>query len=175
MSLLPLTLLFALAPALPAAQDAYQPAKPVEARVTDLAWMAGSWSGNALGGQVEEHWSTPRADTIMGMFRLVNGEGRATVYELLLIEQDGEHIAMRFRHFGPGHKAWEPLDQPLSFKVVRIGENEVVFENQGQQNKPRRMTYRRAGDKLTAHVQGIADGQLDEGFHVRFSQTRLPS
>ncbi len=175
MSWMPLAVLFVVATGLPATEDAYQPAAPVKADVADLAWMSGSWSGAALGGQAEEHWSTPRAGTIMGMFRLVSGAGRVTVYELLLIEQDGEEIAMRFRHFGPAHKPWEAPDKPLTFRVVSLRENEVVFESQQDQNKPRRITYRRAGDKLSAHVQGVADGALDEGFHVRMTQTRLPS
>jgi hypothetical protein len=35
----------------------------------DLAWLAGQWLGKHGENIVEEHWSEPRGETMMGMFR----------------------------------------------------------------------------------------------------------
>ena len=34
------------------------------AKITDLAWLAGTWRGAGLGGMNEEHWSAPAGGTI---------------------------------------------------------------------------------------------------------------
>ena len=49
------------------------------ASVADMAWMAGSWNCEALGGLAEEIWSAPRNGGMMGMFRLIkNGSPMPT-------------------------------------------------------------------------------------------------
>ena len=174
--LVPYAVLFAALATLAVAQD--KPAEPataseaIKADIADLAWISGAWKGDGLGGKVEEHWTAPAGGAMLGMFRLVSGQGRATVFELCLIEQVEEHIVYRFRHFGPQHKPWEPPDQPLTFHLTRLTEYEAVFECQGEQD-PKRLTYRRVGDKLAIRVQAVKDGRLDEGFEVRMQKATL--
>lgn len=40
-----------------------------------LAWMAGSWSGTARGIEMEEQWTVPKGNSMIGMHRDV-GKGR---------------------------------------------------------------------------------------------------
>jgi hypothetical protein len=42
-----------------------------KAKIADLAWIQGRWVGEGLGGTVEEIWSPPIGDSMLGMFRLV--------------------------------------------------------------------------------------------------------
>lgn len=145
---------------------------PIRAQLADLAWMAGAWKGPGLGGVAEEHWTRPSGGSMLGMFRLVNGKGKASVFELILIEQVDDQIVYRFRHFGPGHKPWEPPDKPLTFDLVRLSANEALFES-NVQTDPKRLTYRRDDDKLQIRVQGEENGELQPGFLVKLEATEL--
>ena len=43
-----------------------------QATMADVEWIQGHWTGEALGGQVEEIWSPPLGDSMMGSFKLVH-------------------------------------------------------------------------------------------------------
>ncbi len=170
MTICPL-LFFSVPLCLSGSSTATDDAKPVKAKVSDIAWVAGTWSGPGLGGQTEEHWTAPAGGSMLGMFRLVNEDGKATVFELLLIEQEGEHVKYRFRHFGPGHKPWEKPDKPLEFDLIEVSESKALFESSVQTN-PKRITYRRVGDdELRIRVQGEKDGKLGTGFELVLKRT----
>ncbi len=145
---------------------------PIEATLPQIAWISDAWSGKGLGGTVEEHWTKPAGDSMVGLFRLVGADGKLTVCELLMIEQRGKHVVYRFRHFGPGHKPWEELDKPLVFDLIRLTPNEAVFES-SVQTDPKRLTYTRTGDKLAIRVQGETEGVLGDGFTVNMKRTKL--
>jgi hypothetical protein len=40
------------------------------ASISEMAWYAGQWCGDGLGGMNEEIWSEPRGGVMMGMYRL---------------------------------------------------------------------------------------------------------
>ena len=143
----------------------------VDATLEQVAWLAGSWSGPGLGGMTEEHWTKPAGGSMLGMFRLVTGKDKTQVSELLMIEQEGSHLVYRFRHFGPGHKPWEEPDKPLVFDLVKVGPSEAIFES-SVQTDPKRLTYRRDGDKMTIQVQGEKDGVLGKGFGISLTRTK---
>ena len=144
---------------------------PIDATLEQVAWLAGSWSGPGLGGTTEEHWTKPAGGSMLGMFRLVNGKDKTQVSELLMIEQEGSHLVYRFRHFGPGHKPWEELDKPLVFDLVKVGPSEAIFDS-SVQTDPKRLTYRRNGDKMTIQVQGEKEGVLGKGFELSLTRTK---
>ena len=149
------------------------PSAGIVATLDQISWLGGSWTGEGLGGPAEEHWTTPAGGSMLGMFRLIaKSTDKTRVCELLLIEQEGEHVVYRFRHFGPGHKPWEEPDKPLVFDLIEVSATKAVFESSVQTN-PKRLTYRREGDKLTVRVQGEKDGVLGKGFELSFSKTKL--
>ena len=43
--------------------------------VADLAWIAGEWVGDSGDTWIQEIWTQPTADTMIGMFRLI-GDGQ---------------------------------------------------------------------------------------------------
>jgi hypothetical protein len=59
--------------------------------LNDLAWLAGSWAGTARGIEMEEHWTAPKGNSMVGLHRDV-GKGRTLLFEFLRIEQQGDHI-----------------------------------------------------------------------------------
>lgn len=40
-----------------------------DATIDQVAWIQGSWQGEAFGGTVEEVWNSPSAGSMMGMFK----------------------------------------------------------------------------------------------------------
>ena len=66
----------------------------------DFHWLSGSWTGRHGEDVVEEYWSPLGADTLMAMLRWQKDD-RVFFYELMVIERDGEHLALRIKHFDP--------------------------------------------------------------------------
>ena len=124
------------------------------ATLDDLAWMAGHWGGDGFGGQVEETWSAPLGDTILGMFRLVqDGATRVIEFETITAEADG--IVLRFKHFDPQLETRE--DQPITMRLIQAAGTEAVFESPTRiEGHPRRIIYSASpdGQTLRSRVEG---------------------
>ena len=144
--------------------------QPVKASVKDLAWMAGSWHGEAFGGKCEEHWTKPAGDTLVGMFRLVGGDEKTRVSEYMIITQEGENVFLRFKHFNNDYTNWEK-DVPLTFHCTKLTDKVVVFDS-NEQTKPKRITYRLSDPgHLRVVVQSEENGEVTEGFTIDLAQT----
>ncbi len=137
--------------------------------LADLEWLVGTWHGEGLGGYVEEHWTAAAGGTMMGAFRLV-AEGELRVIEYMMITQEDDRVAYRFKHFNSDYSTWEK-DRPLEFTLIRVSDREAVFHSEvPEQNSPRRLTYRlESAGELVVRVEGSDEnGELTEGFEVRF-------
>lgn len=142
-----------------------------EPTLDDLAWLVGSWHGEGLGGQIEEHWTRASGGTMMGTFRLVS-EGQLRVIEYVMITQEEDRIAYRFKHFNADYTTWEG-EQPLDFDLISVSAREAVFHSRvADQNSPRRITYRLTEEGGLAAVVAGSDeeGRLSEGFEIRYTQ-----
>ena len=132
---------------------------PPPATLDRLSWIAGHWEGEIGGALSEEIWSAPSGDAMMGMWRLVK-DGKARVYEFLVIEQQAAGPVLTFRHFSPGLVAWEEKDRPLVLPLVRHTDSEAVFDN-GDTAKPLRLTYRRpAPGELVVVLERMEQGKI---------------
>lgn len=106
-------LLFAAAPV--AAQEASRPA----ARIDDLAWLAGEWRGEGIGGhEAIESYSGPAGGEITGHFVQTDGKGAVQFYKLLSIVRDGDSLAYRLGHFDPDLSAWEEKGEHERFPLT---------------------------------------------------------
>jgi hypothetical protein len=125
----------------------------VFAETADLgafAWLAGVWEMQRDGRVVEEHWSTPSANALIGMSRTVK-DGRTTEFEFLRIEKRGEDC------FYVPQPNGRP---PVSFKLISSSGGRFVFENTSGEDRVSRIEYRRlADDALAARVEGAQDGK----------------
>lgn len=90
----------------------------------DLKWLSGHWKGEAFGGTVEEIWSGPSDNAMMGMFRL-QYDAADKLYEFLLIEKSDTGVSMSFKHIKSGYKEME--DKPLILKLVKLTHNFAEF------------------------------------------------
>jgi hypothetical protein len=137
--------------------------KPPPAAITDMAWLAGRWVGEALGGVSEEIWSEPSAGAMMGMYRLVR-DGKTIFYELLtIVEQDGS-LMLRLKHFNADLTGWEEKLKTIDFPLVARDGGAVHFEG---------MSFHPKGsDALTVYLAiNQKDGTVRE---EAFSYKRMP-
>ncbi|GAA4275228.1 DUF6265 family protein [Aquimarina gracilis] len=98
-----------------------------KATLTDVSWLSGYWKGNALGGTVEEIWSNPLGGSMMFSFKLV-ADGKVKFYEIGGITEKENTLFMQLKHFHSDFKGWEEKDETVDFKLVKLEENRVFFD-----------------------------------------------
>lgn len=136
--------------------------------LADLAFLEGAWEWSEGDSFAREVWDPARGGSIVGHFSM-GGEGKTTLYELLVIEQDGDAVVLRLRHFGRGLEPWaSEASGPLTMPLLEIGENRAVFEDPGRPF-PRRMVYASEGDRLTVRLEP-AEGVEREPIVLEFSR-----
>ena len=153
------------------ASVAHAQANPAAAELDDLAWLVGSWSGEGLGGEIEEYWSAASGGTMMGAFRLVVDDELGVIEYLMITAEEGR-ISYRFKHFNGDYSTWED-DRPLEFTLVEISDREAVFHSEvPEQDSPRRITYRltETGDLVVVVASSDAQGALAESFEIRYAR-----
>jgi hypothetical protein len=96
------------------------------AALSDVAWIAGHWGADALGGICEEIWSEPRGDSMMGMFRLIRDD-KVQFFEILAITEENESLMLRLKHFNPDLIGWEEKDEIMEFPLVQSTHDEIYF------------------------------------------------
>jgi hypothetical protein len=108
---------------------------PPKAKVADLAWIQGRWTGEAFGGTAEEVWSPPLGNTMLGMFRLVK-DGKAVFYEICTFIEENDTVLLRLKHFHPDLKGWEEKDVSVSFPLIKLTKDTVWFDGLTFQKEP---------------------------------------
>ena len=117
------------------------------AKVADLAWLAGTWTGEGLGGRIEEVWSAPDGGAMVGYFRLVKDD-KPVFYEIMtLIEIDGS-VEMRLKHANPDMTGWEEKKDFVTFKLVRHDDTGAWFSG---------LTFRRINPDLMEGYLALRD------------------
>ena len=107
--------------------DSQPKSDPPAASINDVAWIAGHWHGNALGGKFEETWNPPFAGSMVGMFKFAEGE-QVQFYELLtIVEKDGA-LLLRLKHFDKDLNGWEEKDKSVEFPLKSLNETTASFD-----------------------------------------------
>lgn len=96
------------------------------ATIRDMAWIAGSWRGQALGGEFEETWNPPLGDSMIGTFRLVI-DGKTEFSEHMALIPQGNSLVIRLKHFDGQLKGWEEKDKSVDFRLVKIEDRTAYF------------------------------------------------
>ena len=123
-------------------------------RLARLAWMKGEWVRQQGDDQLEEIWSAPAGDSLMGMFRW-SKQGKLWMLELMAITVEGEDVVVRLKHFDRQITGWEEKEAPPAYKLVRQKEGEAVFENAAQTN-PRRFIFQGNGtDRYVVRLESV--------------------
>ncbi|HEV2841812.1 MAG TPA: DUF6265 family protein [Chthoniobacterales bacterium] len=118
--------------------------------INDLAWLKGCWTSSRSGRATTEHWLKPEGGTMLGISRTV-AEGKTVEFEFMQIrEEPGDGIFFIAK----------PSGQPeATFKLIKGGAREVIFENP-QHDFPQRVIYRLQDDgSLLGRIEGVSKGQ----------------
>ena len=121
------------------------------ADLTRLAWLGGCWkAANAEAGS-EEYWMPAAGDTMLGMGRTVK-QGKTVTHEFMQIRVGADGVLSFVAH---------PAGQrTAAFAMLRMSDNEVVFEN-AQHDFPQRVAYKlEASGRLVARIEGMRNGSL---------------
>jgi hypothetical protein len=124
----------------------YAQAKPT---LASLAWMAGAWAGTAGGVEMEEHWTSPKGNSMIGLHRDV-AKGRTVGFEFLRIEQQADRIV--YLSMPNGRSPATP------FPLKEVSGTRVVFENPTH-DFPQRIIYWKDGADLRARIEGTMNGK----------------
>jgi Domain of unknown function (DUF6265) len=136
--------------------------------LSKLAFFAGHWRGEMKGGVIEEDWSSPEGDNMMGMFRLVK-DGEGVFYEFMTIESAGGTPVLRIRHFSQGLVAWEEKDGIEEYPLAELTASRAVFENE---DSGMRLIYEcPTAEALTITLEKTKDGKKSQ---TVFSFHRAP-
>jgi len=132
-----------------------------KAIIHDFSWIAGHWKGEAMGGIIEEIWTPPLAGTMMGAFKLVEGN-EVIFYEIETLTEENSSVILRLKHFGAKLKGWEEKDDTIDFKLVKFTKNKAYFDG---------LTFELANkNELTIYVVIEENNSLQE---VKFQYSRV--
>ncbi len=129
----------------------------------DLAWLSGDWQLTSGTQCVEEHWTAPSSNMLVGTSRTVEG-GRTVAFEFIRIEARADGV------FYVAQPNGRP---PVDFKLASEPGPELVFVNPGHADHLKRIVYRRQGDAgVAARIEGENGGRP---FAVDYPYRRAPA
>ena len=137
-----------------AASAGQAPAAPA---VADLSWMTGTWAGPVGSGELEENWTVPRDGAIQAVVRMT-GDGKTSMVELIVIEEEAGSLTLRLQQWDPGFKPRTPA--PATMKLVDLGDNTVAFEATSEAEIAK-LRYTRSGDSFTITIENAAGATFD--------------
>ena len=85
--------------------------------LADLGWLAGDWQMTKGEQCIEEHWTAPSSNALVGMSRTV-AKGRTVSFEFLRIEARAD---------GVYYVAQPDGRPPVDFKLASDSTSELVF------------------------------------------------
>lgn len=119
--------------------------------VDSLAWLAGCWARTDAEAGSGEQWTVPAGGTMLGVSRTVRGD-RTIEHEFVVIRAAADGTLVYHAH--PSGQA------SAEFRLLRLLEREVVFENTAH-DFPQRVGYRLGDDgRLTAWIEGTRGGAV---------------
>lgn len=110
----------------------------------DMALLVGTWQGTAFGNTFEASWAPPSAGSMLGTFKLMDGD-TVVFYELLVIKPDADgRFGMRVKHFTDEFVAWEEKPDFTQFRFVAAEPEALHFSGIS--------FYRRGADAMDAYI-----------------------
>lgn len=96
------------------------------ATLNDVSWLVGNWSGEAFGNTFEESWNPPSAGSMIGFFKLMDGDD-VVFYELLLLVEEEGSLSLKVKHFSSDFTAWEDKADYVTFRYIKSDDDAVHF------------------------------------------------
>ena len=149
------------------------PKHPLHGATIDrLAWMAGRWSSKKEGERLEEIWSPPDGDIMIGMFRWIRGDA-VSLYEFLVLKPGPAGLELHIKHFAPDLVGWEEKDATIAFDLVQLGDREAVFAPRAEEHSGWAV-YRIAADGWLEFEEVSERKAPESALFLRFAPARRP-
>lgn len=126
-------------------QDPEEVPAPAGPTLADLAWISGDWAAVEGRMEMEELWTAPKGDLILGLHRDWRQGARRASFEYLRIEARAGAIVYLA---SPGGGA------VTEFVLTELEGQRAVFEN-AEHDFPQRIVYAREGEVLSARVEDL--------------------
>ena len=96
------------------------------ATLEDVSWLVGAWTGEAFGSTFEEVWNPASAGSMVGFFKLIDGE-EVAFYELMLLVEEAGSLSLKVKHFNADFTAWEDKADYVDFRFIRAEPDALHF------------------------------------------------
>ena len=114
------------------------------ATLDDAAFLVGRWvPGPRSAKRMEESWSAPTGGSMVGTFKLFDGDEPA-MYEIMLLTVEDGTLSLKVKHFNPDFTAWEDKEDYVNFRLVAKADGELHFGGLS--------FYRRSDDRLDGYI-----------------------
>ena len=135
-----------------------QKSTPKEPVLNGLAWLSGCWEGRQGEAIIEEAWSKPRGDSMVGFGRTVK-DGKTTAFEFMQVREANRSLTYMPQP-GGGTRVNFPLKDSFGERFT--------FENK-EHDFPQRVIYERKGPGLLlAAIEGTYKGKEErEEYHMK--------
>ncbi len=93
--------------------------QPAHATISQVAWIAGAWSGAANSVTFEERWTAPAGGAMLAVSRTIKGDRMVAFEFLRIIERNG----------GLAYVAQPNGQPPTDFVLTALTAESATFEN----------------------------------------------
>jgi hypothetical protein len=131
------------------------------ATLEDASFLVGRWAGTAFGERMEESWSSPSGGSMVGTFKLFDGDEPA-MYELMLLTVEDGTLSLKVKHFNADFTAWEDKPDYVNFRLVAKTENALHFGGLS--------FYQRGDDRLDGYIV-MRNGDDVSEQHMTYERT----
>ncbi len=97
------------------------------AKIDQLGFLTGNWIGKFGTGDIEENWLAPEGGSIIAMVRVRPNPETTNLYEMVLIEEEGDSLVLNVKQFGSGMRLGDSAPQKM--ELIEITENSVYFRD----------------------------------------------
>jgi hypothetical protein len=108
---------------------------PVRAAISEVAWISGSWAGEAPGMTLDERWTPPAGGAMLAVSRTIKANRMIAFEYLRIVEKDGGLVYIAQPE---GRAATE-------FALTAVSATSATFENRGH-DFPKVIRYTRRDD-----------------------------
>ncbi len=134
----------------------------VKYNFNDFAFLSGEWTGEAFGGNVEEYWSEPSDDVMLGIFKL--SEKDTTVFtEFFQLKSINGILQLRLKHFSNNFIGWEEKEDFVIFQFIKLESNKAYFNG---------LTYERKDQNNLVIYLAMHNGKNAEVNEIVFNLKR---
>jgi hypothetical protein len=114
----------------------------------NLSWLSGCWEGRDGDSLLEEHWSKPEGQAMLGFGRTIKNN-KMVFYEFLQIREEMGGLVYLPQVKGA---------PPVPFRMTAYDNDKFVFENPSH-DFPQRIIYQRQNLMLLAAIEGLQKGK----------------